>query len=126
MIGQVVVLAPAQYERWLQEAGGRTPLAASGEELFQQLRCHTCHRADGLRQGPALAGLFGTAVTLQTGHQVLADEGYLRESILNPAAKVVAGYQALMPTYQGQISEEGLVQMIDYLKSLTRPNEASG
>jgi cytochrome c oxidase subunit 2 len=73
--------------------------------------------------GPSLAGLYGKPVPLQTGETVIADEDYIRESILNPHAKIVAGYQPLMPTYQGQVSEEGLLQLIAYIRSLGENGE---
>ncbi|HSX81505.1 MAG TPA: cytochrome c, partial [Candidatus Saccharimonadia bacterium] len=91
---------------------------AAGERLFQQLGCATCHRPEGTGVGPALVGLFGQTVRLQNGETVLADEAYIRESVLNPTAKIVAGYQPLMPTFQGLISEEGLLQLIAYIRSL--------
>jgi cytochrome c oxidase subunit 2 len=91
---------------------------AAGERLFQQLGCSTCHRPEGTGVGPALVGLFGQTVRLQNGETVLADEAYIRESVLNPTAKIVAGYQPLMPTFQGLISEEGLLQLIAYIRSL--------
>lgn len=118
MIGQVVVMTPADYEIWL--AGGPTEgsLTSSGEELFQQLACNTCHRSDSAARGPNLAGLFGKPVNLADGRKVAADENYIREAILNPQAKVVSGFQPIMPTFQGQISEEGLLQLLEYIKSL--------
>jgi len=123
MIGEVVAMEPAQYQQWL---AGPTEgsLASSGEKLFQQLACNTCHRADTQARGPNLAGLFGRPVKLQDGGTVIADENYIRESMLNPGAKIVAGYQNIMPTFQGQVSEEGLLQLVAYIKSL-EPQELS-
>ena len=80
--------------------------------------CATCHRSDTQGRGPNLAGLFGKQVTLDDGRTAMADENYIRESILNPAAKVVAGFKPIMPTYQGQISEEGLIDLVEYIKDL--------
>ena len=118
MGGRVVVLTPTAYEAWLSGgATGESPVAA-GERLFQQLGCATCHRADGPGNGPSLVGLFGQTVRLHSGETVLADEAYIRESVLNPTAKIVAGYQPIMPTFQGLISEEGLLQLIAYIRSL--------
>jgi len=97
---------------------GVLAVAASGEALFQRLGCATCHRGVSGALGPALGGLFGTRVKLQDGETVVADEDYLRESIVNPQAKIVEGYQALMPTFQGQVSEEDLMQLITYIKAL--------
>ena len=118
MIGQVVVMEPAQYQLWLAGSTGEGSLAAGGQKLFRDLACETCHRGDTGARGPDLAGLFGKPVTLQAGNKVVADETYIRESIVNPAAKVVFGYQPIMPTFQGQISEEGLLQLLAYIKSL--------
>ncbi len=125
MIGRVVVMEPRDYEIWLSGREPGKPLVASGEELFQLSACHTCHREDTRARGPSLVGLFGKEVELATGRRVIADETYLRESILRPAAKIVAGYQALMPTYQGRLSEEQLVQLISYIKTLGPPTNGS-
>jgi cytochrome c oxidase subunit II len=118
MGGRVLVMKPTQYEQWLGGGAGVEPLAMAGERLFEQLGCGTCHRADTGGRGPVLSGLFGKPVPLQTGAMVTADERYLRESILNPRAQLVAGYPPIMPPYEGQISEEGLLQIIAYIKSL--------
>jgi cytochrome c oxidase subunit 2 len=121
MIGRIVVMEPAAFEAWLagETAGaGNVPVAVAGENLFRAQGCGTCHRADGSGQGPALAGLFGRTVTLDSGASVLADEGYLRESIVNPQAKIVAGYKPLMPTFQGLLSEEDVMRLLAYVKSL--------
>jgi len=122
MTGWVIVMDPVEYQNWLSSGGGvRTEsLAQAGERLFQQLACHTCHREDGQGRGPSLRGLFGRPVQLADGRTVVADEAYLRESILNPNAKIVAGFPSPsdMPTYQGQITEEQLLQLVAYLKSL--------
>jgi cytochrome c oxidase subunit II len=124
MIGQVVVMEPADYQAWLSGGGAATvstaavPVATAGESLFQDLGCVTCHRGESGALGPALAGVFGSKVHLQSGETIVADEGYLRESILNPQAKIVAGYQPVMPTFKGQVSEENLLQLITYIKTL--------
>jgi cytochrome c oxidase subunit 2 len=119
MIGRVVVMEPSEYQAWL--AGGATSdgsLASQGQKAFQDLACATCHRADAQGRGPALDGLFGSQVSLASGQAVTADEAYLRESILSPGAKVVAGFQPVMPTFQGLVSEEQLLALIEYIKSL--------
>lgn len=120
MIGTVTAMEPADYEAWL--AGGRSTgsAAQNGERLFSDFACITCHRQDNSGRGPWLGGVFGSTVTLSDGRQVLADENYLRESIMNPQAKIVQGYGAasIMPTFQGQISEENLLQLIAYVKTL--------
>ncbi len=118
MIGQVVVMEPAQYQLWLAGGTGEGSLAAGGQKLFRDLACDTCHRGDTGARGPDLAGLFGKPVILQAGNKVVADDSYIRESIVNPAGKVVFGYQPIMPTFQGQISEEGLLQLLAYIKAL--------
>lgn len=116
MIGWVHVMEPSEYQAWLSGGSGGEAIASSGERLFQQLGCASCHRSGG--RGPALDGLFGRQVVLEGGQVIKADEGYLRESILNPKAKIVSGYQAVMPTYQGLVTEEQLLQLIAYIKSL--------
>lgn len=118
MIGHVTVLEEHDYEAWL--AGGRSTGTAveNGERLFTDLACITCHKADTTGRGPVLAGVFGSQVRLMDGRVVVADENYLRESIVNPQAKVVLGYQPIMPTFQGTVSEENLMQLIAYIKTL--------
>jgi cytochrome c oxidase subunit II len=135
MIGRIVVLEPAEYQAWLSGAaidggaGGAVPVATSGQGLFERLGCATCHRGESGALGPALTTVFGSRVRLQDGGTVTADENYLRESILNPQAKIVAGYQPVMPTFKGQVSEEDLLQLITYIKTLPAtapPDQASG
>lgn len=118
MIGRVVVMEPADFQAWLSGGPPAESMTARGQRLFQSLACHTCHKADGTGRGPVLNGIFGKPVALQTGQTALADDNYLRESILNPAAKVVAGYQPVMPVFQGLINEDGLSQILAYIKSL--------
>jgi cytochrome c oxidase subunit 2 len=118
MIGWVYVMEPQDYQAWLN--GGRAfgSLAENGEKLFQDLACANCHKADGSGRCPSLVGLFGRNVQLADGRTVKADEAYIRESILRPDAKVVAGFQPLMPTFQGLVTEEGVLQLMEYIKSL--------
>jgi cytochrome c oxidase subunit 2 len=125
MIGWVTVMEPEDYQAWL--AGGPAPAspAAAGEQLFTQLACSTCHKEQPGGRGPVLKGVFGSKVTLASGETVTADEDYIRESILNPTAKVVAGFQPIMPSFQGQVSEEGILQLINYIKSLADEKAAS-
>jgi cytochrome c oxidase subunit 2 len=122
MIGQVVVMEPAAFQAWLSgSASGEGPAlsaAAAGEQVFIRTGCPSCHAAGPGARGPALAGLLGSTVKLRGGRTVTADEGYVRESIFNPTAKVVDGYEPIMPTYQGLLSEEDVMQLIAYLKSL--------
>jgi len=118
MRGWVHVMEPVDYENWLSGAVAGETMAEAGERLFQQLGCVSCHRADAAGRGPDLRGVFGSQVLLQSGEKVVADESYLRESILKPQARITAGYRTLMPTFEGQISEDGLLQIIAYIKSL--------
>jgi cytochrome c oxidase subunit 2 len=117
MIGNVTVLEPAQYQAWLQGGGMEGSLAERGAKLFNDLACSTCHLDTGQGRGPSLKDIVGTTVELQDGSKVLVDEGYLRESILTSQAKIVKGFQPLMPTFQGLISEENLVALIEHVKS---------
>jgi cytochrome c oxidase subunit 2 len=121
MIGTVVVMEPNDYEAWLSGGGataGGGSMVQQGEQLFTQLACVTCHLPDGSGRGPSLVGVFGSTVTLDNGTKVVADESYLRESILTSQAKIVAGYQQLMPTFQGLVNEDGLASLIEYIKSM--------
>jgi cytochrome c oxidase subunit 2 len=120
MIGKVVVMEAAAYERWLAGTPSHETMEQAGERLFVQNNCNTCHHARADARGPVLDGVFGKPVKLESGATITADEAYVRESILNPGGKVVAGYRPVMPTYQGQISEEGVMQLIAYIKSLAR------
>ena len=118
MIGRVVVMEQDEYSSWL---GGGVPegtLADQGEELFTQYACITCHAPGAVARGPVLNGLVGSTVTLEGGTTVVADAEYIRESILNPMAKVVAGFPPIMPTFQGQLSEEQVLALTEYIKSL--------
>lgn len=119
MVGNIIVMKPADYQKWLQE-GAEGSLALQGRKLFTKLQCITCHGANAQARAPVLEGIFNTRVPLNDGRNILADENYLRESILQPAAKIVAGYQPIMPTFQGIIKEDELIEMIAYIKSLQR------
>jgi cytochrome c oxidase subunit II len=125
MIGRIVAMDPDDYEQWLAGGTGATP-AAGGEKLFADLACNTCHKPDTGGRGPVLHGVAGKPVQLADGSTVVADDNYLRESIMNPQAKIVAGYQPLMPTFQGLVSEEGIMQLIAYIKSLQATGAAAG
>jgi cytochrome c oxidase subunit 2 len=120
MIGDVVVMEPADYQAWMSGGPVTGSLAENGQALFQQLGCSTCHRFDVQGRGPNLTGVFGQPVQLQDGRTVTADEDYIRESILNSQAKIVSGFQPIMPVFQGQISEEQLNAMVAYVKSLSQ------
>ncbi len=125
MIGEIVAMEPADFQTWLQGGpAGESPVVA-GQKLFTELNCVTCHRADSQGRGPVLDGLAGSTVKLAGGGTTLADDTYLRESILVPAAKVVDGYQPIMPTFQGQVSEEGVLHLIAYIQSLKGPQSGA-
>jgi cytochrome c oxidase subunit 2 len=137
MVGSIIALEPEQYEAWLAGGPAGKTMVASGADLFQSLACYTCHRpgpsgtaARAAARAPQLEGLYGNQVRLIDGRTLVADDNYIRESILNPAAKIVAGWQPIMPTYQGQVTEEQLAQLIAYVRSLGgtegAPVEAGG
>ncbi len=120
MIGSVIAMTPEDYEAWLSGGTSGESPAIAGEKAFTEYACVTCHKSDPSGRGPSLNGVFGHEVKLADGRSVVADENYLRESIMNPQAKVVAGYgpPSIMPAFQGTISEEKLLQIIAYLKTL--------
>ena len=124
MIGSVVAMEPPEFQQWL--SGGRTEdsPAAAGAKLFQDLVCNTCHVGDTQGRGPVLTNVYGNPVQLQDGRTVIADDAYIRESITNPQAKIVAGFQPIMPTFQGLVTEEQLLQLIAYVRSLSQPGSA--
>jgi cytochrome c oxidase subunit 2 len=125
MGGWIYVMDPQDYEAWLSGGTPGATLAENGRTLFENLACANCHKSDGTGRCPDLTGLFGKDVKLADGSTVKADEGYIRESILRPEAKIVAGYQPSMPTFQGLVTEEGVLQLIEYVKSLG-PNPGAG
>jgi cytochrome c oxidase subunit 2 len=123
MTGQVEVMEANAYQTWLSGGTAEGSLASTGERLFADLACNTCHRPDSRGRGPVLQNLYSHPVQLLDGTTVTADENYLRESILTPAAKVTAGYQPVMPAFQGLVSEEQLLALIEYVKSLSTQQE---
>ncbi|MBI4537325.1 MAG: cytochrome c oxidase subunit II [candidate division NC10 bacterium] len=124
MVGRVVVMRPEAYEAWLRGAPTGISLAAAGEKVFQQNGCAACHLSAGAGPGPSLAGIFGKPVKLATGQTVTADDAYLRESILDPQAKLVAGYPPIMPSLKGMLGEEQVTQLLAYIKSLAADQKA--
>jgi cytochrome c oxidase subunit 2 len=126
MIGHIIVMEPAEFQAWLSGGATGVSMATAGENLFQRLGCATCHMPNDSGRGPSLVGLLGKTVRLQRGGSVSADENYVRESILNPQAKLVAGYPPIMPTFKGLVSEDGIMQILAYLKSLKREEGAQG
>jgi cytochrome c oxidase subunit 2 len=119
MTGEVVVMEPSEFQAWMSGGAPEGSLASTGAKLFADLACNTCHRPDAQGRGPVLDGLFGKTQALQSGETVTVDEAYVRESILNPSAKVVSGFQPIMPTFQGLVSEEQLLALVEYVKSLS-------
>jgi cytochrome c oxidase subunit 2 len=119
MIGWVTAMEPSDFQAWLSGGPAEDSPVAAGAKLFGDLACNTCHMTDSQGRGPMLTNLFNSQVELQSGARVLADEAYIRESIVNPQAKVVAGFQPIMPTFQGLVTEEQLLQIIAYVRSLT-------
>lgn len=117
MVGDIVVQEPAQYEAWMN-GGSSGPLSATGEKVFAELGCSTCHRTDTQGRGPNLQGVFGHPVQLEDDRTVTADENYLRECILDPGAKRVKGFQPIMPTFQGLVTEEQVNALVAYIKSI--------
>jgi cytochrome c oxidase subunit 2 len=118
MEGRVVVMSPADYQAWLTRGAPGSTLVQSGEKLFRELGCSGCHMGSSVVRAPPLEGVFGKPVPLNDGEVVTADEGYLRDSILFPAKQIVGGYTNDMPSFNGKISEDELLQVIAYLKSL--------
>jgi cytochrome c oxidase subunit 2 len=122
MLGKVRVVSKNEYDKWLESgtaAGeGMTPVEY-GQTLYRSKACFTCHNIDGTSAvGPAFNGIFGETAVMEGGEQVTVDENYIRESILNPQAKIVAGYQPVMPTYQGILNDKQVDALLAYIKSL--------
>jgi cytochrome c oxidase subunit 2 len=127
MTGWVNVLDPRAYANWASGGGLQGTLAEQGQKLFQQFGCATCHLLDQQGRCPILRGLYNKPVQLSDGRTVLADDAYLRESILDPNAKIVAGFDPnVMPNFKGQVTEENVIQLIAYLKSLSPQAPAPG
>jgi cytochrome c oxidase subunit 2 len=144
MRGRVIVMEVDAYQRWLRDqpppilentapppstdvltdtviSAAQQPgsMAAQGEQIFRQQECQSCHASDGSGVGPSLVGLYGSTIQFQSGETIIADENYIRTSILDPQERVLPGYPSVMPTYEGQLSEEELMQLIAYLKALS-------
>ncbi|NBO92427.1 MAG: cytochrome c oxidase subunit II [Planctomycetia bacterium] len=117
MIGKIVVMEPSEFDRWLTQSADRS-LALQGRQLFQKLQCITCHHPEANNRAPILEGLYGKRVQLEDGTTVLADEAYIRESILYPKKKIRAGWKPIMPTYDQQVTQDELIRVIAYLKGL--------
>lgn len=123
MRGWVYVMSPEDYEKWLNSGVSGSTMAEQGEQLYHQYGCITCH---GTGKGPAFVGLFGKPVKLSDGQTVIANDAYIRESILYPSAQIVNGYPAIMPTFKGQVTEEQVLQLTAYIKSLGSKERNTG
>ena len=120
MTGRVVVMTPADYGRWLASGPAQPSMAQYGFALFRQLGCSGCHDARSTIHAPLLDGIYGRTTHLQDGRTVVADASYLRDSILVPGRDVVAGFEPVMPSYAGQVSEEDIQALIAYLQSTSK------
>lgn len=118
MIGEVTAMTPEDYAAWLAGSTSGASLAQNGERLFASLGCNACHSGEASARGPNLAQVYGSKVQLTDGSYTVVNDAFLRDSILNPAMHVTAGYAPIMPTYQGQVSEEGLIDLVEYIKNL--------
>jgi cytochrome c oxidase subunit 2 len=118
MVGKVVVMEPDLYNQWLSHGGEMGSFAETGQKLFQSLGCTNCHRFDTQGRGPNLVGVYGKPVLLTDGGNVIADDAYIRESIVNPGAKIVAGFRPVMPSFQGVLTEDQVLSLVAYIKTL--------
>jgi len=118
MVGRVVVMEPAAFESWLSAHAGAQTMAARGADRYRQFGCSGCHGANATVRAPKLEGLFGKPVQLQDGRSVIADERFIRDSVLLPNKDIPAGYEANMPSFRGQLGEEDLLEIIEYVKSI--------
>jgi cytochrome c oxidase subunit 2 len=118
MGGWLTVMNPRDFATWLQSQGGQETLAAQGEQLFRRYGCSGCHEPGGTVRAPNLHGVFGGPVPLSDGSVVIADEAYVRDSILDPKGQVAAGYAPVMPTFAGQVSEDDLAKLVAYIESI--------
>ena len=118
MVGQITVMTPSDYKKWLEQSNSGQSLAQNGERLYASMGCNSCHNGTAAARGPSLAGVYGSRLTLTDGRQILVDDAYLRNAILNPSEHVTAGFAPIMPTYQGQISEDGLIDLVEFIKNM--------
>jgi cytochrome c oxidase subunit 2 len=118
MTGRIVVMEPAEYESWLSREDVGGTLASEGAKLFRELGCSGCHMGQSTVRAPPLEGLYGKPVPLQDGSTVIADEGYIRDSILLPKSQIAAGYEPVMPSFAGRVGEDELIRLVAYIKSL--------
>ncbi len=124
MRGFVYVMTKRSYAQWLAGGMRHAPsMAAAGAELYEKFGCVTCH---GTGKAPPYVGLYGSTVRLEGGQTVVADDAYIRQSILEPSSQIVLGYKPIMPTFQGQVSEEQILEITAYIKSLATTPGAQG
>src|ERR1051325_5814194 len=124
MIGHIVVMEPAAYEEWLVRGQPGSTLAQAGERLYRELGCSGCHIGSSVVRAPPLEGVFGKPVPLNSGEVVTADEAYIRDSILFPAKQIAGGYTNDMPSFQGRVNEEELLELVAYIKSISNQGTA--
>ncbi len=118
MVGRVFVMAPQDYQAWLMQGKPPEPLAEAGGRLFRELGCSGCHMGSGIVRAPPLEGVYGKPVPLQGGQVVVADDKYIHDSIVLPNSQIAAGYEPVMPSFEGKVSEEQIFELIAYIKSL--------
>ena len=118
MGGWLTVMEPRAFADWLRDQGGQESLAAQGAELFRRYGCSGCHEPGGTVRAPQLEGLFGSPVPLADGRVIVADEAYVRDSLLDPKGQVAAGYAPVMPTFAGQVGEDDLASLVAYIQSI--------
>lgn len=118
MTGEIIAMEAPDYAAWLRQQGPGTPLAQEGSALFRELGCSGCHGTGSKVRAPLLEGLYGKPVPLADGSTVIADDKYIRDSILLPRSQIAAGYDAVMPSFEGKISEDQLLRLVTYIKSL--------
>jgi cytochrome c oxidase subunit 2 len=121
MIGYIYAMTPRDYQAWLERGAAEGSLASQGEKLFHQYGCANCHHFDDSGGCPTLRNLYERPVQIEGGGTVIADDTYIRESILQPRAKIVWGFRPIMPTFQGQISEDQVIALIAYIKAIGTP-----
>jgi cytochrome c oxidase subunit 2 len=125
MRGEIVVMSVPDYTNWLRQMGVHESLAQQGEEVFRAHGCSGCHGTNSTVHAPSLVGLYGTYVHLQDGSVRYADEAYLRDCILRPRSFTVAGYPPIMPDFSGQLGEDDMIKLIEYIRSLSAGNKGS-
>ena len=118
MIGDIVVMTPDDYKSWLAGSTSGNSMAQEGERLFASLQCNVCHNATPQARGPNLYNLYGSRVMMSTGQTITADDAFIRDSILNPSSNIKQGFVNIMPTFNGHISEEGVMALVEYIKRM--------